>query len=428
MNYNEALEYVESLNQYGIVPGLDSIRELCKRLGNPQDGLKFVHIAGTNGKGSVLAYVSTVLRCAGYKVGRYISPVIFEYREKIQVGKRSITKAALCEGLELIQGICEEMVRDGFHHPTPFEVETALAFWYFAREACDIVVLETGMGGKMDATNLITTTQVAVLTSIGMDHMQFLGKSLEEIAAQKAGIIKGGCAVVSLLQKPEAMSVIEAVCQQQGCLLKVADSGKAKHIHYDMEKQSFDYAGFKKLEITLAGKYQIDNALLAIEVIQVLSEKGYQISEKALRKGLKETQWNGRFTLLGKKPYFIVDGAHNEDAAQKLADSITFYFTNRRIIYIMGMLRDKDYEKVIGLTEKYADHIITVTPPSQRAMHAYELAQEIAKVHPNVSAVDSLEEAVEMSYLLAGKDDVIIAFGSLSYLGNLMNLIEHRKK
>ena len=428
MNYNEALEYVESLNQYGIVPGLESIRELCRRMGNPQNGLKFVHIAGTNGKGSVLAYVSTVLRCAGYKVGRYISPVIFEYREKIQVGKRSISKAALCEGLELIQGICEGMVKDGFHHPTPFEVETALAFWYFAREACDIVVLETGMGGKMDATNLIATTQIAVLTSIGIDHMQFLGKNLEEIAAQKAGIIKDGCAVVSLLQKPEAMSVIENLCSQKNCDLWVADSGKATHIRYGMEKQSFDYADYKKLEITLAGKFQIDNAVLAIEVLKALGKRGFPVSEKTLRKGLKETQWRGRFSLLAKKPYFIVDGAHNEDAAQKLADSIEFYFTNRRIVYIMGILRDKDYEKVIGLTEKYADQIITVTPPSPRAMHSYELAQEIAKVHPNVSAVDSLEEAVEMSYLLAGKDDVIIAFGSLSYLGNLMNLIEHRKK
>ena len=428
MNFNEALEYVESLNQYGIVPGLESIRELCRRLGNPQDGLKFVHIAGTNGKGSVLAYVSTVLRCAGYKVGRYISPVIFEYREKIQVGKRSISKAALCEGLELIKGICEEMVGNGFHHPTPFEVETALAFWYFAREACDIVVLETGMGGKMDATNLITTTQIAVLTSIGMDHMQFLGKNLEEIAIQKAGIIKEGCVVVSLLQKPEAMSVVEEACNQRGCELRVADSAKASRIRYGIEKQNFDYAKLKKLEITLTGRFQIDNAVLAIEVIGALGQRGFPVSETALRKGLKETQWQGRFSLLAKKPYFIVDGAHNEDAAQKLADSITFYFTNRRIIYIMGILRDKDYDKVIGLTEMYADQIITVTPPSQRAMHAYELAQEIAKVHPNVSAVDSLEEAVEMSYLLAGKDDVIIAFGSLSYLGNLIKLIERRKK
>lgn len=426
MNYSEALEYIEAVSKYGIVPGLDSIKELCRRLGNPQDELKFVHIAGTNGKGSTLAYVSTILQCAGYRVGKYISPVIFEYRERIQIGKRLITKAALCEGVELIREICEEMVEEGFHHPTPFEIETALAFWYFKREECDIVVLETGMGGLMDATNLISTTQVAVLTSIGMDHMQYLGKTLAEIAGQKAGIIKNGCYVVSMKQQEAAAQVIADICLQKNCELWVADSSKATHIRYGMEKQSFDYAGYKKLEITMAGKFQIDNATLAIEVIRALHSCGYGVSEKALRKGLLETQWKGRFSLIGKRPLFVVDGAHNEDAAQKLADSIEFYFTNKRIIYIMGILRDKEYEKVIALTEKYADQIITVTPQNPRAMHAYELAQEIARLHPNVTAVDSLEEAVEMSYLLAGKDDVIIAFGSLSYLGDLMNVVDRK--
>lgn len=209
MNYREVMEYMELIQSYGIVPGLDSIKELCRRLGNPQDSLKFVHIAGTNGKGSTLAYISTVLKSAGYKVGRYISPTIFEYRERIQVNGRPITKAALCEGVDMVRKIAEEMVEAGFHHPTPFEVETALAFWYFKEKECDIVVLETGLGGLGDATNLITTTQVAVLASISMDHMKFLGSTLGEIATQKAGIIKEGCDVVSLRQKPEAMEVVD---------------------------------------------------------------------------------------------------------------------------------------------------------------------------------------------------------------------------
>ncbi len=439
MNYTEAIEYIESIGKYGIVPGLDSIKELCRRLGNPQDSLQFVHIAGTNGKGSALAYVSTILRCAGYRVGRYISPVIFEYKEKIQVGKRNITKDALCEGVERIKGICEEMVRDGFHHPTPFEVETALAFWYFKREACDIVVLETGMGGLLDATNLITTTQVAVLASISMDHMQYLGETLGKIAEQKSGIIKPGCRVVSMRQKPEAMQAVEAACKEKGCILTVsercpannASSGtcKIKNVRYGIEKQCFDYDGLKKLEITMAGRFQIDNAVLAIEVIRALCELGFVIPEKKLRRGLKETVWTGRFSLLAKKPFFVVDGAHNEDAAEKLAESIEFYFTNKRIIYIMGILKDKEYEKVIRLTAQYADQIITVTPPENpRALPAYELAQEVAKVHPHVTAADSLEEAVEISYLLAGRDDVILAFGSLSYLGKLINIVENRRK
>lgn len=427
MKYTEALEYMDSLKNYGIVPGLDNVRELCRRLGNPQDTLKFVHIAGTNGKGSTLAYISTILKCAGYRVGRYISPVIFDYRERIQVSERSITQAALCEGVELLREICDGMVTDGLPHPTPFEVETALAFWYFQKKECDIVVLETGMGGLEDATNLITGTLVAVLASISMDHMQFLGKTLGEIATQKAGIMKSGSSVVSLKQLPEVMKVIRQEAGAKSCPLTVADMAQAKHIRYGVERQRFDYGGWKNLEISLAGTYQIENALLALEAVRALGEKGFPVPEKALRQGLKEAKWQGRFTVIGKKPLFIMDGAHNEDAARKLAESIEFYFTNRRIIYIMGILKDKEYDKIIALTHSYAEQIITVTPPENpRAMSAYDLACEVAKVHPNVTAVDSLEEAVEMSRLLAGKEDVIIAFGSLSYLGKLFAIVNRR--
>lgn len=427
MNDKETMEYLESIQSYGIVPGLDTIRELCLRLGNPQEELKFVHIAGTNGKGSTLAYVSTILKSAGYRVGRYSSPVIFEYRELIQVNNRPITKAALREGVALIRQCCEAMTAEGLPHPTRFEVETALAFWYFRRCQCDIVVLETGMGGRLDATNLITTTQVAVLASISMDHMKFLGDTLEKIAAEKAGIMKEGCAVVSMKQEPEAMEVVRRVARDRHCTLQIADSEKATQIRYGVEKQRFTYRGMKNLEISLAGKFQISNAVLAIEVIEALRGCGFEVTEKMLRKGLQETEWPGRFTVIGKKPLFLVDGAHNEDAARKLANSIEFYFTNRRIIYIMGILKDKEYGKIVELTCNYADQIITVTPPENpRALHAYELAQEIVRVHPQVTAVDSLEEAVEMSYLLAGKEDVIIAFGSLSYLGRLMEIVKKR--
>jgi len=427
MNDKETMEYLESIQSYGIVPGLDSIRELCDRLGNPQDSLKFVHIAGTNGKGSVLAYLSTILKCAGYRVGRYHSPGITEYRDEIQINGKAITKKALCEGVELIKQACSDMVENGLPHPTPFEVKTALAFWYFQQKQCDIVVLEIGMGGKFDATNLVKTTLVSVLTPISMDHMSFLGNSLKEIAKQKAGIIKRGCRGVSAIQKTEAMEIVQNVANKLECPLQVVDNTALKHIRYGVDKQRFDYKAYKNLEIRLAGKFQIENAAIAVEAITALEEMGFPVSEKALRKGLQETVWPGRFTVIGKKPFFIADGAHNEDAAEKLADSIEFYFTNKRIIYIMGILKDKEYEKIIRLTHKYADQIITVTPPENpRAMHAYELAQEIVRIHPQVTAVDSLEEAVEMSYLLAGKDDIIIAFGSLSYMGKLIKIVENR--
>lgn len=436
MKYTDAMDYIAQIQVLGIVPGLASITQLCRRIGDPQDTLQFVHVAGTNGKGSVIAYLSTILTAAGYRVGRYISPTIFAYRERIQVNGRDISQKAFGEGMEVIRAACQDMTGQGLPHPTPFEVETALAFWYFREKKCDIVVLETGMGGLYDATNLIRNTQVAVLASISMDHMQYLGGRLADIAAHKAGILKEGRPAVSALQPPEAMEVIRRVAQEKDCALRVADPAACKHIRRGtgnrLGRQLFDYCGadgvcMKDLEISLAGSFQTENALVAIEAVRELRAQGYVISENALRKGLRETVWPGRFQVLRRKPLFVVDGAHNEDAAKKLAESVEFYFTNKRIIYIMGMLRDKEYEKVIAHTHAYADQIITLTPPGNpRALSAYELAQAVAKVHPNVTAVDSPEEAVEMARLLAGPQDVILAFGSLSFLGDLIRIVERQ--
>lgn len=426
MNYKSALEYIDSIAGCGIRPGLESIGELCRRLGNPQDSIKWVHIAGTNGKGSVLAYISTVLTCAGYRVGRYFSPAVRQYREKIQVGGRMIPQSALCIYMEQVKEACDAMVLEGLPQPTPFEVETALAFLYFREKKCDIGVLETGMGGLSDATNLIRETLVCAITSIGMDHMKFLGDTLEEIAAQKAGIIKPGSVVVCMKQREEAEAVIRRKSQEMGADFRLSDHTRAAKIKYGLERQCFDLDSCKKLEISLAGQFQIANAVLAADVCRALGEKGYPVPEKALRRGLRETVWPGRLTVLQKRPLFLIDGAHNEDAAEKLAASIEFYFTNKRIIYIMGVLKDKGYGRVIELTHGYADQIITVTPPQNpRALPALELAQEIVKVHPAVTAAASLEEAVEMAQLLAGKEDVILAFGSLSYLGRLMDIMDY---
>lgn len=432
MNYQETLEYMESLQGIGIIPGLSGITALCAELGNPQESLSFVHIAGTNGKGSVLAYISTVLKCAGYRVGRYLSPVIKEYREKIQVDGRPIFKQALCDCMERVEEACKRIMEKGHPHPTAFEVETAAAFLYFQEKDCDIVVLETGMGGREDATNLIHNTKIAVLTSISMDHMQYLGKSLTEIAFHKAGIIKEGCHVISVVQEPEVLSVLERESHDKGAVFTVA--GEALKIRYGLEKQKFSYVDsrgrrYENLEIALAGKHQIENAVLAVEAIGRLEEYGYPVKEDQLRRGLLATEWPGRFQIVGKKPLFVLDGAHNEDAAKKLADSVRFYFTNKRIIYIMGMLRDKEYENVIAETYAYADQIITLTPPENpRALPALNLAEAVREYHPRVTAAGSLEEAVEMAYLLAGREDVILAFGSLSYLGRLQAVLEKRRK
>ena len=407
MTYQETMDYIDSLQSGGIVPGLDNIRALCEKLGNPQDALSFVHIAGTNGKGSVLCLVSSVLKQAGYRTGRYISPTIFDYRERFQIGERPISKKDLCLYMTRLKEACEELKAEGNSQPTPFEVETALAFLYFKEKDCDIVVLETGMGGRLDATNIIQNTLVAVFASISLDHMRFLGNTLAEIAEEKAGIIKPGCSAVSAPQKKEVLSVLRAACEKQKVSLDVADPGNLKKIKSTIKGQRFSYGKYQDLMITLAGRYQLDNALTALLALQQLSEKGFPVKEKDIYKGFAEGTWPGRFEVIGQKP---------------------LYFTNKRIIYIIGMLRDKEQEEILKVTCPYAEQILTVSTEGSRGLTSYELALKAKGFHQNVTCTDSVEEAIELAYLMADKDTVIVAFGSLSYLGKLITAVRNGKK
>ena len=422
------MDFMDELKKSGIVPGLGSIKELCRRLGNPQDAFPCIHIAGTNGKGSVLAYLSTVYKTAGYRVGAFSSPAVFNPRETIRVDGKNMTKKAYTEGLEKIKEAVETIKADGLPAPTAFEAEVALAFLYFADKKCDIVMLEAGMGGREDATNLITRTLAAVLMPIGMDHMQFLGGTLDKIAYQKAGIIKKGCVAVSAVQQEEAAAEIRKEAEKQGCSCIFATV--PEKIKYGLKKQKFSYRDafgtlHKDMEITIPGVCQAENAAVAIEVVEALNrQNAFVVSEENLRRGLLETSWPGRFEVLREKPYFVIDGAHNEPAAKKLVQSVSAYFSNKRIIYIMGMLKDKEYEKVAEITYPYADQIITVTPPeNKRALSAMDLAAAVSAYHPRVTTAGSVEEAVEMAYLLAGKVDVILCFGSLSFLGRVRDIL-----
>lgn len=429
MTYEEAKAFLEGCNQYAGEFTLDPLRELLKRLGNPQDRLAFVHIAGTNGKGSTLAYVSTVLKESGYRVGRYISPTIFSYRERIQVNEAYISREDLIRLTERIRETGLQMLKEGLGHPTMFEAETALAFLWFAEQKCDLVTLEVGMGGRMDATNVIRNTVAAVFASISMDHMGFLGNTLGEIAANKAGIIKPGCTVVTVRQEPEAEREVLRRAEECRCPVVTVNPELAVHRRRGLFRQYFDYKSRKDVEISLSGEYQFANASLALEVLEVLRQKGYEIPEEAVRAGLRTTVWNGRFTVVAKEPYFIVDGAHNRDAAEKLKETIEHYLKDRRLIYIMGVLADKEYDIVIQKTVPYAAEIITVmTPDNPRALPAEELKKAVAVCNPHVQAADSLMEAVEKAYELAGKEDVILAFGSLSYLGELIRDVQQRRK
>lgn len=418
MNYEEAREYLDQVSKGGSVLGLDNMRELLKRLENPQDGLKFVHISGTNGKGSVLAYVSTVFKEAGYRTGRYISPTLFSYREKIQVNESFIGREDLARLTEEVKKAAEEMQNSGKGFPTIFEIETALAFLYFAEQKCDIVILETGLGGALDATNVITTSVMEVITSISMDHMEFLGDTLGKIALQKAGIIKPHTSVVSAVQDMEAMEVIRDVCRKKECVFDTVDQEQIKDISYGYEGQSFSYKDWKNIKISLMGSYQIKNAALALEAIEALRKLGYELNDKAVYQGMKTAVWKGRFTVISKEPFIIMDGAHNQAAAEELVRSLKLYYPGKKFYYIFGMFRDKDYHQVIRLTAPLAEHIVTVeTPENPRALPAEELKKAVAEVNPSVEAAGNLRMAVNRVMEQIDKDAVIVIFGSLSFLG-----------
>lgn len=428
MNYEEAREYLDQVSKGGSVLGLDNMRELLKRLKNPQDSLKFVHISGTNGKGSVLAYVSTVFKEAGYRTGRYISPTLFSYREKIQVNERFIGREDLARLTAKVKKAAEEMKNSGKGSPTIFEIETALAFLYFVEQKCDIVILETGLGGALDATNVITTSVMEVITSISMDHMEFLGDTLGKIALQKAGIIKPHTAVVSAMQETEAAEVILDVCRKKECICNMVDPKQIEHISYGCDGQSFSYKNWDNIKISLMGSYQIKNAALALEAIEALRELGYQLNDNAVYQGMKKAVWKGRFTIISKEPFIIMDGAHNQAAAEELVRSLKLYYPGKKFYYIFGMFRDKDYHQVIRLTAPLAEYIITVeTPENPRALPAEELKKAVAEVNPSVEAAGSLRMAVNQVMEQIDKDAVIVIFGSLSFLGEAEMAINRYK-
>ncbi len=429
MDYQQSRAYIRDAEQYaGGALDLTNIKEIMKRLGNPQDQLKYVHVAGTNGKGSVIAYLYTTLTNAGYHVGRYISPSVYSYREKIEVEGTPISREQFAKHTTRVAAVIEEMTAEGLAHPTPFEIETAVAFLFFAEEKCDPVILEVGMGGITDATNLIRTTELAVLVPISMDHQSFLGNTIAEIAEKKAGIIKPGCSVATIGQEPEALKVIENVSHEAGTDLCAADISQAEVLEADFTGQRFCYKG-EEYTLSLAGSYQTENAVLALEALRILDERGYHTTTEQRREGLKATHWNGRLTIIHRDPLFIVDGAHNPAAADMLEDSVRKYFKDRRMFFIMGVFRDKDYPYIIRKLCPYAEQIIAIeTPDNPRALPAEELAEAIRPCNPHVHAEKNIAKAVEELFEMAGKDDVILSFGSLSFIGDITRIVNTRKE
>lgn len=423
MNYQETMEFIGRANKFGSVLGLDNIRELLNRLGNPQDRLKIVHIAGTNGKGSTLAFLASVFKEQGYEAGRYVSPASFCYEEKFRINDEIITKEDLCFYMEKIKVTAEEMVRDGKEHPTVFEMETALSFLYFLDRKVDVVLLETGLGGRLDATNVVKYPLCTVIASIGYDHTQYLGSTIEEIAGEKAGILKEGCPAVSYENVAQANIVIQKAAEEKHVPVTFTETRRLAILSEDLDGAEFSYicadgTEYRNMKISLLGEHQIYNAALALETIQIL-KKSYVFLLDSIRKGFKNARWAGRLQRISAVPAVFCDGAHNPDGAKKLLQFLQKNFTNKKIIYIMGVLSDKDYPKMLEIMSPMSDEIYTVTPESDRALPAGTLADAARPFYRNVTEGGNLGECYQKVKKECGQDDVIIVFGTLSFLKEL---------
>lgn len=423
MNYKQSMDYISEISKSGSILGLDNIKAIVNELGSPQNDLKIIHIAGTNGKGSTLAFISNILIACGYKVGRYISPTIKKYEERFQINEEIISENKLAEILTEVKE-ADLKLRKKSIFVTAFEAETAAAFLLFKKENCDFVILETGLGGSMDATNIIEKNLISVFTSISIDHTMFLGNTLAEIAEKKAGIIKKNSSVVSSCQKDEVGNILRKKAEEIGAKnYTEVNNFNITDINFNGEYQVFSYKNFHNIQTSLLGVFQTENVATAIETALALRELGYKISDENILNGIKNTTWSGRFQIISKKPLIIIDGAHNKDAAIRLRESIDIYFKNKKINYIIGVLADKDYESIAEITADRAEKIYTVTPESPRALINTELAKIIKKYNKNVTPV-SLDKAVN-DIFSQNNDNITIIFGSLSYLGSVINIIDN---
>ncbi len=427
--FEQARKFIEDASKTGSVLGLLSISLLMETLGNVQEELNFIHIAGTNGKGSVGTYLESVLTEAGYSVARYTSPAVFNPLEIYKCSGKYIEKDEYVKVMSQVKNACDIMVSENKPMPTVFEIETAAAFLWFYQKKPDIVLLEVGMGGETDATNVISKSMASVLTSISFDHMQFLGDSLSDIARIKAGIIKENGIVFSAGQSDEVKAEIDYIVKEKNAKIIYADESKATTIQTGIDGLRFDYllsdSSDKTYEISssMSGIYQVKNILLAIEVVTNLF---VDISFETIQKGIKSAYWPGRFEKISNNPLVIIDGAHNEAAANELARTVENCFTNQRLTYIIGVLEDKEHEKMLKVMLPYADSVYTITSDNSRAMAAEKLAGEAMNYHDRVICCDSISEAYEKAVL---DKRPILAFGSLSYLEALKEcvVVESRK-
>ncbi len=410
MNYNNAIEYIHSVNWMFCNPGLDRVRMLCKRLGDPQDSLKFIHVAGTNGKGSFCAMTDSILRNAGYKVGLFTSPYIVEFNERMRINGENITDDELCELVEIIKPIADGME----DKPTEFELITALALLYFARHKCDIVVLECGLGGRLDATNIINTPILSVITGIALDHTSILGDTVEKIAAEKAGIIKNEVPVLWCGDDISAEAVIRERAERVGSPILTPHNNKLKIHEMTLDGTVFDFGEIKNIELSLLGTYQTRNAANALTAIGILRERGFNIPENAIRKGMRSVRWRARFEVINKEPLIIADGGHNPEGIDSAVNSIKKYFGEEKVGIVTGVMADKDYRYMASRIATVAEKVFCLTPANPRALKADKYAEVFEALGVEAAACDSVDDAVSSAIKWAKENDMpIVCLGSL---------------
>ena len=416
MTIDNALSYIHKTKWLGSKPGLSRTEKLLSLMGNPHKKLKFIHVAGTNGKGSVCSCLSSVLIKAGYKTGLYTSPYINVFNERMQVNGYMISDDVLCELTEYIKPFADSMKDDP---PTEFELITALAMEYFARENCDIVVLEVGMGGELDSTNVIDTPEAAVIMAIDLDHTSFLGSTVEEVAQAKAGIIKKAGDVITYEQQKSVEEVFRQKCLEVNATLQSADFSYLSNIRTSLDYVTFDYRDFKDINLGLVGVYQPKNACVAIETCLVLQKKGYHITKENIYDGLRDVKWAGRFEILGKNPVFVLDGAHNPHGMAGTTESLKRHFDGRKIHFLVGAMADKDVKGMMSMLLPLADDFIAVRPDNDRAMSAENLKNLLIEIGAKAESCDSIETAVKLLIEKAGKDGICACLGSLYFSGEI---------
>lgn len=418
MDFLEAQNYLEKVrSQKGIVLGLDTMRHLMAKLNNPQDKVKFIQVAGTNGKGSTAAYLTSILSEAGIKVGRYTSPAVFSRTEQYFACRSCISESEYAKGVTAVAEAAASL--DG-ETPTAFEQETALAFWYFAQKGCELAILEAGLGGDMDATNIVTTTVCSIITSISMDHCRILGNKISEIAAHKAGIIKPGAPVICIEHKEDAMEPIRAAAKAADTPLYEVHRDEVRQIFSDKRESIVFFREFENLHLKMLGSYQPENAALAVQAASVLS-RSYPIEKKHIYDGIEKTRWGGRFELHSGSPDIILDGAHNPDGIRRLRESVNQMFGAVPICYVCGVLADKDYEKEIEILFGRASNVFTVTPPSPRAMKSTDLKAAIKKRFSQLKVTsfdseDGIEKAMEAA---VSQNNPVVVCGTLTILARV---------